>query len=216
MKNIARQDIHYDDGSIEQVYPRTVPTGGAVIVRILGDEELEEMHNSSRTSPVNNWPSFRHPCTPSVVRFYKAMIDEQGDFRVNIFPLTSAYIKLNGEDEITDPKTRYFFGKTTALFNTTGYPKQMYTTMQLNKLRGYFIGEDWFMFETLKPTSNVNGMSYVTHPWLIHRFDLVCAKRIDNVWKTYHKPNTPQGIIYYFLVTVEGFAYIPARYVTQS
>jgi len=213
MKNIVRQDIHFNDGSIEEVYPRTVSTGGTVIVRILGDEELEEMNYASRTDPVNNWPEDRYPCTPSVVRFYKAMIDNQGDFRVDISPMLSDYIKLNGEDEITDPKTRYFFGIRTALFNTTGYPKQMYTTMQLNKLRGRYIGKEWFMFETLKPSSNVAGMSYDTHPWFIHRFDLVCAKRVEGVWKTHHKPNTPQGIIDYFLVTNEGFAYIPAKYV---
>ncbi|MEO6564920.1 MAG: hypothetical protein ABIO63_02705 [Casimicrobiaceae bacterium] len=214
--SIVKQEVHYNDGSVITVYPNSVP----VIVEILGDEFLPEMHYTSRTNPErapngNSWPLFRHPCTPSVVRFYKDMIDDQGDFRVNISQMLPSYLRLNHEDKITDPKTRYFFGKITALFNNTGYPRQMYTTMQGNKLRGFYIGE-WFMFETLKPTSNVIGMSYQSHPWLIHRFDLVCSKRVDGVWKTYHKPFTPQGVIDYFLVTVEGIGYIPARYIVPA
>lgn len=211
MADITKQEIYWDDGSIEILYPRQASTSN--LVRILGDEELEEMNYASRSAPVNGWPSNRYRCPPSVVRFYKAPIDKQGDFRVDISSMLNAYLALNNENEITDPKTRYFFGVRTALFNTTGYPKQMYTTMQLNKLRGFYVSKNWFMFETLKPTSNVTGMTYNTHPWLIHRFDLVCSKKVDDKWLTYHKPNTPQGIIYYFLVTVEGFAYIPARYV---
>lgn len=198
----------YEGEQVTTLIPRvTVPAPPLFTIR--GDENLEEYHYQSRTASINNWPSFRHKCTPSVVRFYKAMRDDSGDFRVDISPMLNAYLKLNGETKITDPKTRYFFGSTTALFNGTGYPKQMYTTMQGNKLKGTILSIGWLRFETLTPQSNVTGMTHESHPWFIHRFDLVCYK--DK--QTYHKPNTPQGVIDYFLVTVEGFAYIPMRYV---
>jgi hypothetical protein len=192
------------------IEPKAAPDTNAGDWLLLGDELLSEYNKASRTAPVNNWPSYRHPCTPSVMRFYKEPIDQQGDFRVDISPMLDDYLSLNRETKITDPKTRYFFGKTTALFNTTGYPKQMYTTMQGNILRGVRVG-DWLRFETLTPYRNVRGMSHETHPHFIHRFDLVCYKQ----GLTYHKPTTPQGIIDYFCVTVEGVGYIPIRYVVK-
>lgn len=186
---------------------------------LLGDEQLEEYHYQSRTAPINDWPVFRHKCTPSVVRFFKQPIEQQGDFRVDVSPKLQAYLRLNGEDEITDPKTRYFFGVRTALFNTTGYPRQAYATMQGNILRGVSVGQ-WLKFETLTPNGwttyvdsngTVQPMTHESHPHLVQRFDLVC-------WKdkhTHHKPNTPQGIIDYYLLTVEGFAWLPLRYVRK-
>ncbi len=117
---------------------------------------------------------------------------------------------MNGEDNINDPKSRYLFSPTTALFNDKGYPLQAYVTMSGNKFKGEIIG-DWFRFVTLKPASNVLGISYTTHPEFVHRFDLVCYK--DKL--TYHKPNTPQGIIYYYLVTNDGLGYIPKQYVKE-
>ena len=203
----------YEGTQLTVLVPKAEPTHSDDWL-LLGDESLTEYNYASRTAPVNGWPSYRHPCTPSVMRFYKAPIEQQGDFRVDISPMLNAYLALNGEDEITDPKTRYFFGVRTALFNTTGYPKQMYTTMQRNILRGVQVGS-WLKFQTLTPFSSVRGMTYKTHPHFIHRFDLVCSKRVDDVWQSYHKRATPQGIIDYFLVTNEGVAYIPIRYVRK-
>lgn len=202
----------YQSETMTTLIPRVMEHPTPPLFTIRGDEELAEYHFTSRTAGINSWPSFRHPCTPSVVRFYKEMRDKSGDFRVDISPLLDAYLNLNGEDAITDNKTRYFFGRTTALFNNTGYPKQMYTTMQGNKLKGTILSSSWLRFETLTPQSNVAGMTHESHPWFIHRFDLVCYR--DR--RTYHKPNTPQGVIDYFLVTVEGFAFIPLRYVREA
>lgn len=202
----------YEGEKVTTLLPRLLFPPAPPLFILKGDEELAEYHFTSRTAGINNWPSFRHPCTPSVVRFYKEMRDKSGDFRVDISPMLQAYMDLNHEFSIEDNKTRYFFGSTTALFNTTGYPKQMYTTMQLNKLKGTILSNSWLKFETLTPQSNVTGMTHESHPWFIHRFDLVCYR--DK--QTYHKPSTPQGVIDYFLVTVEGFAFIPLRYVREA
>jgi len=178
-----------------------------------GDEELLERHYQSRTSPLND--DWKYHCTPSVQRYYKEPVEQQGDFRVDISPMLSAYLRLNGDTDREDPNSRYLFNPGTALFNQTGFPKQAYITMQGNKLKGAK-EDDWFIFETLKPTSNVAGMTYESHPWFVHRFDLVCwNKREDGTWFTRHHPNTPQGIIYYYLVSAEGVGWIPSRYVKQ-
>lgn len=186
---------------------------------VRGDEELEEYHYQSRTSPANM--AWKYQCTPSVFRYFKEPIEKQGDFRTDISPLLSAYCALNGEDDKEDPNTRYLFNPGTGIFNTAGYPQQAYITMSGNELRGEVVG-DWFRFETLTPRMSptyideeheVQWMTYATHPHFVHRFDLVCWSATTQT--TRHHPNTPRGILYFYLMSNEGFAWIPARYVKQ-
>lgn len=176
--------------------------------QVRGDEELDEFHKESRTSPTNGFGKF--PCTPSVFRFFPVPREDAGDFRVNVLSLERAFLALNGEDSMEDPKARYFTQLTTGLYNNSGYPNQAYITTSRNKLRGVEEGK-FLWFETLTPASNVEGMTFETHPHFVHKFDLVCWK--DEA--THHKFATPQGEICYYLVTEEGFAYIPLKYVRQ-
>lgn len=194
----------------EKLYlPRVAPNLGEY--RILGDEELESSNYSSRTNPDNGWPDNRFPCTPSVTRFYPIPKVGAGDFRTDISPLLDEFLALNGETSIEDRKAHYFFLPTTAMFNTTGYPRQAYITMQRNILRGRLIN-GWLEFVTLSPRSVVQGLTHVTSPYLIHRFDLVCWTKDKT---TIHKDTTPQGIIDYFLCTDEGIAYIQEKYIRR-
>lgn len=181
--------------------------------QVRGDEELAEFHHESRTSPTNGAGKF--PCTPSVFRFFPTAREDAGDFRVNVLPLQSAFLALNGEDSMEDPKARYFTLPTTGLYNNSGYPHQAYVTTSRNYLAGEVIG-NWLRFVTLTPHSDVAGMTFDTHPHYVHRFDLVCWDRLpDGTYTTKHKWTTPQGIIDYYLCTDEGFAFIPLRYVRK-
>lgn len=175
---------------------------------LLGDEKLSKYNYKSRTS-ASDWGG--GPQTPSVMKFQPTPTSS-GIFQVNISGMLSQYLKLNGEVSKDDKKTRYLFSKTTALFNSAGYPKQENLTMQGNKLEPIEIHGSHLKFKTLKPSDIVAGMTYETHPWFVHRFDLVCYNK-DRTPSTFHKPNTPQGIIYYYLVTNEGYAYIPLAWV---
>lgn len=186
-------------GKTVTVILRRGPTWQA---RLLGDEELPPNY-IGRTSE----GGYVGPCTPSVVRFYPEPREKSGDYRVDITRLLGAYLHLNNEISVRDPKTRYLFADDTAIFNGTGYPMQMYTTMQGNRLSVLSELNGWIKFETLTPASNVAGLSYASAPWFVHRFDLVCYDK-DERPTTWHKPNTPQGVIDYFLVTKEGYGYV--------
>lgn len=194
-----------------QVAPPALPR--RFVIR--GDEELAEFGYESRTSPRNETATINYKCTPAIFRFYPyshPTKEDLGDFRVNISPLLPAYLALNGENDTDDPKTRYLFNPGTALFNDKGYPMQMYGTMSGNELRGERVG-DWFRMETLKPGSNVAGMTHATHPHFVHKFYLVCWDSERE--RTYHKPVKYGWDIFYYLVSNEGYGYIPHRYVKE-
>lgn len=191
---------------------RPAPVMGDETVHVIrGDEELAEYGFQSRTSPRNETNTINYRCTPSIFRLMKLPIEQQGDFRVDISPMRSALLALNGGDE---RKLDYLFNPGTALFNDKGYPKQMYGTMSRNRVKVIGRHGDWLKIQTLTPVMNVGGMTHKHYPEFVHKFDLVCWSREDS--RTYHHHNTPRGIIYYYLVTNEGFAWIPARYVREA
>lgn len=179
---------------------------------IRGDEELLEYGYESRTSPRNETTTINYKCTPSVFRFYKQPIEQQGDFRVDITPMRHALLWVNGGDE---RKLDYLFNPGTCLFNDKGYPMQMYGTMSGNEVLIDRRQGDWLRITTLTPDDYraARTMTHETFPWLVHKFDLVCWDRIDK--KTYHHSNTPRGTVYYYIVTNEGFAWIHSRYVRE-
>jgi hypothetical protein len=184
------------------------PEGRRWVIR--GDEELMEYGYESRTSPRNETTTINYKCTPSVFRLAKQPIEQQGDFRVDISPMRSALLALNGGDQ---QRLEYLFNPGTALFNNTGYPKQAYVTMSGNRVKVLQKLGEWYKIQTLMPDSKISNMTWISHPEFVHRFDLVCWDRIDET--TYHHPNTPRGIVFYYLVTVEGFAWINSRYIKE-
>jgi len=182
--------------------------GAGQLWRIRGDEELAEHNFMSRTASESwGWG----PQTPSVFRYFPVPREEAGDFRVRMSPMQAVLCVLNGETQLTDPKTAYLVSPITAIYNNTGWDRQAYITMSRNLLKGMAVG-NFLEFETLTPFSNVTGMTYASHPFFIHKFDIV---GITAGSVTYHTWNTPRGEIYYFLVTNEGKAYIPLKYVAR-
>jgi hypothetical protein len=177
----------------------------SVFWKVRGDEELAEYSYKSRTaSPswigVGAW-------TPSTFRFDKTAKQTGSDYRVNITPLDGAIRKLN--DYITS-KINYLYSPETGMFNGTGFPKQQYVVMSGNLLEQLAIEGNFLKFKTLKPSSDTTGMTAITHPQYCHTWDLVgWIKNLSTgKWETRHKPNTPQGVIKNFLVSIDGYGYI--------
>lgn len=199
--------IQTPDGSIYEIVsePSVQPP---VLYYLLGDENLAKYKYQSRTSPDNNWIGVG-PQTPSVQKFEKTAVTPGNVWQVDISPLNGAIQKLNNYNV---KAINYLYSKSTALFNNAGYPKQENLTMELNLLKPLEIVGNFLKFETIKPSTDVSGMTRASHPWFVHRFDIVCWND-SHIPKTYHKPNTPQGIIYYYLVTNEGYGYIPLSWV---
>jgi hypothetical protein len=159
-----------------------VPDPSVELYELLGDESLAMYNYRGRTAQ----GGYIGECTPSVMRFEKTPRQPSSDYRVDISPLLNAYLRLNNETSRDDPKSRYLFSPTTAIYNTTGYPKQAYITMQGNRLKMLSVADGYLKFETLKPNSSTNyeveengvkkkyPMSKASHPWFVHEFDLVC------------------------------------------
>lgn len=190
------------DGSLQE--STSVP---AQLWRIKRDEELAEFNYMSRTG-AETWTL--NPQTPSVFRFYPLMKEGAGDFRVHMSPLATALFALNGENSLADPKTSYLVADNSGLYNNTGWDLQAYISTSDNLLKGSLIN-GWLEFETLTNGSDVTGMTHATHPHLVHSFDIV---GITSLGVTYHTI-PPPGVIYYYLTTNEGKAYIQEKYVER-
>lgn len=183
--------------------PDPVPSSQLMILR--GDEELADFGYKSRTAGLS------YAWTPSVFRFEKTARPPKSDYRVDISPMYGAISALNGADKKT---LEYLYSDKTALFNNTGKPKQAYITMSGNKFEVIEIAGGYLKFKTLKPSSNVSGMTWQTHPQFVHRFDLVGWVDKTTRHKAVIKPEIP--VIYYYLVTKEGFGYIPIDKVRKA
>lgn len=190
------------DGSLQE--SASVP---ARLWRIKRDEELAEYNYMSRTG-AETWTL--NPQTPSVFRFYPLMKEGAGDFRVHMEPLAPALFALNGENSLDDPKISYLVADNSGLYNATGWDLQAYISTSDNLLMGRLVN-GWLEFETLTPGSYVAGMTHDTHPQFVHSFDIV---GITAYGLTYHTI-PPPGVIYYYLTTNEGIAYIQEKYVER-
>lgn len=180
--------------------PAPLPTG-LWIVR--GDEELAEFGYKSRTA-AEGWNYLRQ--TPSVFRFDKFPVQRPTEYRVDITPMREETYRINGGNRrMVDG---YLFADGTALFNRTGFPRLQYLTMSFNLLQGIAIESGCLKFRTLKPNADTSILTPQEHPWFVHRWDLVTMR--DGA--TVHV-NTPHGNVYWFLTTVDGYGYIPLRWV---
>ena len=173
---------------------------------LMGDEELGLYNRKSRTADPK-WQE-AHPvsgnCTPSVFRFDKQPIEPKNDYRVDISPLDGSIRALNDDSKKVD----YLYADNTALYNSTGYPKQAYITMSGNMLLEDGIEGNYLRFKTITPNSETLGLSHVKTPWFVHRFDIVCFTKDGATYHT-HTINNNIKDVDYFLVTKEGVGYIP-------
>lgn len=199
--------------------PTAPPPAEGTRVYIVWDDENPDWDYKCRTeSPT--WPSDTDN-PPAVERFYPPADDggpprkeKPGDFRVNLekpYDWEGAIVELNDGDR---RKFLYLTGPKRASYNSTGWPMQAYISFSGNILEGEQAG-DWFKFKTLKPSDlqHAKGMTIETHPYLVHRFTCVtwdkASKTTKHIWHT----GTPRGDVQFFLVTKEGYAYIPMRHV---
>ena len=160
---------------------------------------------------------------PAVNRFYPtldAAKKQGGDFRVNLtkepgWGWRDTIIALNNADGGGLQRFNYWVNPNTAQFNTTGWAQMAYLGMSGNEIRVLERVGEWVRFETLRPTDwqRARSMSITTSPTLIHRFTCVTWDAANKVTKRIPHTGTPRGNVFYPLVTVEGSAWIPERFV---
>jgi hypothetical protein len=89
-----------------------------------------------------------------------------------------------------------------------------------NEIEILEMGLGWVKFKTLKPQDwmAARRMSIATHPMYIHRFTCVTWVKDSSYpdggyTRRINSTGTPRGDVFYPLVTWEGFAWIPRRFV---
>lgn len=204
MATLIRKLSVFSDGSIQSA--NLLP-----MVQVVWDDQNIDYNYKSRTQ-MPGWDVPDNP--PAVYRFYPEMRDNSGDYRVNLdspYNWKPQMIELNDGDE---SKWGYLVGPSRAQYNNTGWPMQAYLTMSGNKLQGEFIG-NWYRFITLKQSdlSKVKGMTIVSHPQFVHRFTCVSWDSRTRTTVRINSTGTQKGQVYYYLITKEGYAYIPKRHV---
>ena len=186
------------------------------VTRVVWDDENPDWDFKSRTLT----ESLATPNPPAVNRFYPIIKEDAGDFRVNMerpYDWKQAIIDLNGGGLEGYRRWAYLTGDARATYNTTGWPMQAYLVFSGNELEGERVGE-WFRFETLKPSdlTRVGGWTIQTHPHLIHRFTCVGWDQSTQTTKHIESTGTPRGQVYSYVVTKEGYGYIPWRHIVTE
>ncbi len=179
--------------------------------RVVWDDENPDWNYKCRTQFPGSTIKPDNP--PAVMRFFNEPREKSGDYRVNMEGWRNAIIALNGGDV---QKFDFLVGPARATYNTTGWPQQAYITFSGNELRGEYVG-NFFRFETLKPSDvgRVAGMTIQTHPHVVQRFTCVTWDSVNKVTKHIEHTGTPRGDVHFFLVTKEGFAFMPKRHVVR-
>lgn len=197
-------------------YNRLVSSGDSVRVTVAWDDQNPDYSYKSRTEQPD-WGELASP--PAVYRYYPEAREKSGDYRVNLSSpdWKQSIVNLNGGGVDGLHRWEYLTLDDKAMYNTTGWPQQAYLTMSGNTLLGRFIG-DWFLFETLKPSdlSRVGEWTINSHPEFIHRFTCVGWDNATKTTKRIESSNTSRGQVYFYLVTNEGFGYIPKRHVVRT
>jgi hypothetical protein len=183
------------------------------VYRVAWDDETPSWDYMSRTqSP--GWTVPDNP--PAVYRLYPEPREQSGDYRVDLaspYDWKPAIIAVNGGDV---HKWEYLVDPQRATYNQTGWSKQAYLTMSGNRLKVLRRFGEWVQFETLKPTdvTRAMGMTIETHPEYVHRF--TCVSWRDGRTVHIESTGTPRGQVLFFLVTKEGYGWMPARNVIQD
>lgn len=116
------------------------------------------------------------------------------------------YLRINDNDP---KKQNKVLAKGTALFNSRtgeinedwGFPVQSCLVMSTNLLKPLEVSSGYLKFATLTPTQDVSHMTAESHPWFVHRFAIVTPEG------RYIDPTV--GTCRYFLVSKEGYGYVP-------
>lgn len=199
-------------------FPAAAPVPTANYYEVVGDESLPDWNYQSRTLTVLKADGSLFNQLPSVMRYDKYPQPNVNDWRVDETWLRDEYIRINNYDGDGIRRCdNYLWKDDTALYNNKGFPYRQYLTMSRNLLQEVewvtaVGGARYLKFKTLQPGNSTLGMTNAMHPQYVHRFDLV-GHKADGT--TYHTWNTPRGFVYFFLTSVDGYAWLPERFVRK-
>lgn len=182
--------------------PPPPPSSAGRLWEVRGDEELEEFGYKSRTQ-MPNWKYGR--ITPSVFRFDKKPTQSPTEYFVDITPQDAALRALN---DYNDARISRLYSPSTAVMNRNGFPRLQYLVMSGCVLEEIEIVQNCLKFKTLLPNSDTRGMTILSHPQYVMRWDLVTYRNGETLHVIDRK-----GEIYWFLTTMEGVGYIPLKWV---
>lgn len=164
--------------------------------RVKHDTQLALYNFQSRTAD-ESWSGIG-PQTPEVVPLFVEPKLSAGTHRTKVDGDWETFINsLNNNDE---RKLRYLKSRTTALFNSSGFPQLESLTMGGNIIKLEEIREKWGRVHTLdhgQPPA-AEEVDYVNRPDLVHKFVVVWwRERTDEtLWV-----NSPRGDLYWPLVS---------------
>jgi hypothetical protein len=185
--------------------------------RFAWDDELSDYNYKCRTQmPTHDPIDTDNP--PAVLPFYSVrnIADRQ---RVNLEKDSSwrwkeTIILMNGGGEVGERAWGYLVGPSRAQFNTTGWARMAYLGMCGNEVNVLERAGGWVRFETLKPTDWLRARD-LQEGTLKHRFTCVTWDRETQTTKRIFSTGTPRGVVWYPVVTWEGSAWIPSRFIVQ-
>jgi hypothetical protein len=183
--------------------------------RFAWDDELSDYNYKCRTL----LGGFDTDNPPAVLRFAPSILPTQsiGDYRVNLekdptWRWKETIIHMNGGGEVGERAWGYLVGPSRAQFNTTGWARMAYLGMCGNEVNVLERVGGWVRFETLKPADWLRARS-LQEGTLKHRFTCVTWDRETQTTRRIFSTGTPRGVVWYPVVTWEGSAWIPERFV---
>ena len=185
--------------------------------RVVRDEESPDWNYQSRTLQIGLGQA------PAVYGYSPEPVEKPNDYHVSESGWRMQYYNLNDyntegvRDGLGQVRCENFLFKgDTALYNGPGFPRRELLSMSNNYLEEieWIIHnrERYLKFKTLRPTDDVSGMTYKTHPTMVHRFEIVFYRKLEKETVTVPKVNR-DGYLYYYLVSSDGFGFMPERFV---
>ena len=213
---------------LEMIRRLETPVQAPSFWRVIYDYESPDWGYKSRTWTVQRADGSYFSQLPAVYGYSPEPADKPNDYHVDESGWQDDYYELNdfNVDGIRDGEgvnrcESFLFKGSVALYNIQnqerGFPRRELLTMSGNKLQEIAWGVDakgrrYLKFKTLRPGSLVAGMTFDTHPDLVHRFMVVGVK--NDITTTTPKISR-NGYLHYYLVSREGYGYMPERYVKR-
>jgi len=187
-------------------------------VRVVYDNESPDWQYTSRTNPAIPG-HVELGQAPAVYRYSQIPEEQPGNWKVDEYSLKFFLYSLNNFNTLgaydglgQQRCENYLFESDNALYNKFGFPTRQFLTMSGNKLEVIeWVTENgvrYCKFRTLTPNSNVNEMTFRSHPQFVHLYTIVQLR--DGVTITNAKIQG-KGYVYFYLVSNNGFAFIPER-----
>lgn len=164
--------------------------------RVKHDSQLAIYNYESRTAD-ESWAGIG-PQTPEIVPLFVAPKLSAGTHRTKVGGEWE--ILINALNKNDDARLRYLKSRTTALFNSSGFPQLESLTMGGNIIKLVEIQGKWGRVYTLDhgQPPDAEEVNYMTRPDLVHKFVVVGwkQKNEETVWV-----NPPRGDLYWPLVS---------------